>query len=265
MMSSQQNHMHEAEATQEEIDAALDLSAQRQFRKSLAIFQEMLTRTKDANSQRKILFGIVTCSTWLRLDTTREDAILELKQLSDFDVSHAFIVMAQATAYLDFGRAQEALDLVNENLATEVLQRDDFRDWKYDHLFSKGRALVKLARYDEALCVFGAAHDIFPEGNSETEMLIERANCLIALDRFDESYDAAYQVLRRGDEEMTTLAMQYLAECRLWQSRASEALEWYVAIQKRLPCRWIQEERIQKGTTNAMAYLERLHPQGRPS
>ena len=255
----------EAEVTHQEIDAALDLSAQRQFSKSLALFQEMLTRAKDANSQRKILFGIVTCSTWLNLDATREDAIRELKQLSDFDVSHAFIVMAQATAYLDFGRAQEALGLLNENLATEVLQRADFQDWKYDHLFSKGRALVKLARYDEALRVFDAAHGVFPEGNSESEMLIERSNCLIALDRFEEAYNSAIQVLDRGDEDLATLAMQHLAECRLWQRRAQEALEWYAAIQKRLPCRLVQEERIQKGITNAMTYLERLHPQGRPS
>jgi tetratricopeptide (TPR) repeat protein len=256
---------HDAEVTQQEIDAVLDLSAQREFSKSLALFQEMLPRAKDANNQRKILFGIVTCSTWLKLDTTREGAIQDLKQLSDFEVSYGFVVMAQATAYIDFGRVQEALDLINENLRTELLQRDDFQDWKYDHLFSKGRALVKLARYDEALRVFDAAHGIFPEGNSETEMLIERANCLIALDRFEETYDTAHQVLSRGDQEMATLAMQYMAECRMWQSRVPEALKWYAAIQKRLPCRWVQEERIQKGITNAIAYLEKLHPQGRPS
>jgi hypothetical protein len=85
------------------------------------------------------------------------------------------------------------------------------------------------------------------------------------LDRYEDAYAAASKVLNRGDEEMTTLAMQYMAECRVWQSRVPEALELYAAIQKRLPCRLVQEERIQKGITNAMAYLEKLHPLGRSS
>jgi hypothetical protein len=79
------------------------------------------------------------------------------------------------------------------------------------------------------------------------------------------AYAAASRVLNRGDEEMATLAMQRMAECRMWQSRVPEALELYAAIQKRLPCRLVQEERIQTGIKNAMAYLEKLHPQGKPS
>jgi tetratricopeptide (TPR) repeat protein len=250
---------------EQEIEAALDLSAQGDYSASLVLFQEMLARAQDTHIRRKILFGIVTCSTWLSLDTIRENAIQELKRFSDYDISRAFVAMTQARAYIHFGRPQEALHLLNENLRSEVLQRDDFLDWKYDHLFFKGQALVRLARYDEALCAFDAAHSIYPEGHFETNTLIERSNCFVAFGRYGEAYDTASQVLNRGDEEMATLAMQYMAECRMWQSRVPEALELYAVIQKRLPCRLVQEERIQTGIKNAMTYLEKLHPQGKPS
>lgn len=257
--------LHKTEVTQQEIEAALDLSAQRQFGKSPALFQEMLTRTEDANNQRTILFGIVTCSTWLNLDQIRENAIGELKQLPDYEVSQAFVAITQASALVDVGRAQEALDLINTNLNTAVLQREDFQDWKYEYLFLRGRSLTRLARCDEALRAFEEAHKLHSEGKFETDMLLDRANCLLYLSRYDEAFEAASQVLARGEEEKATLAMQYMAESRMWQSRASEALELYTAIQKRLPCRSVQEERIQTGIKNAMAYLEKLHPLGRPS
>jgi tetratricopeptide (TPR) repeat protein len=262
--ASEETEMSRVEVTEQEIEAAQDLSAQREFRKSLVLFQEMLTRAKDGPIRGMVLFGIVTCSTWLGLDTIKEHAIQELKQFSDYDVSHAFVGMTQARAYVDFGRAQEALDLINENLDSEVLQRDDLRDWKYESLFLKGSSLVGLARSDEALCAFDAAHAINADGEFETNMLIERANCFIALDRYDEAFEAARQVLTRGDQEMATLAMQYMAECRMWQSRVPEALELYTALEKRLPCRLVQEERIQSGIKIAIAHLEKLHPQGKP-
>jgi tetratricopeptide (TPR) repeat protein len=257
--------MHNAIVTEREIQAALDLSAQREFSASLAQFQDLLPRADDVHTRMTILFGIVTSSTWLNLDQIRENAIRELKQLPDNEVSDAFIVMAKARAYSDMGRAQEALDLIDSNLESEVLKRADFKDWKYEHLFLRGRVLVQLARYDEALSALDAAHTVCPEGSFEADLLIERCNCHVALARYDEAFATASQVLERGSDEMATLAMQYMAESRLWQSRVPEALELYVAIQKRLPSRLVQEERIQTGIKNAMAYLEKLHPPGKPS
>lgn len=250
--------------TDEEIEAALYLSAERKFDASLALYQEMLTRAEDAFVRMKILYGIVTCSTWLRLDEIREDAIRELKQLPDFDVSQAFIVMARARAADDFGRAQEALDLIDANLHSEVLQRDDFRDWKYEHFFWRGRSLAQLKRWDEALCAFDAAHAMDSDGRFETEMLIERANCYLALDRYADAYEVASQVEVRGDNEFTTLAMQYMAECRLWQRRVEEAMTLYGELQKRLPCRLVDEERVKTGIRNGMVFLEKRHPQWKP-
>src|SRR5271157_3588715 len=166
--------MHNAVVTEREIQAALNLSAQRDFSTSLVMFQEMLTRARDAQTRMKILFGIVICSTWLNLDTIKENAIQELKQFSNYEISHVFVVTTQAQVFIESGRAQEALDLICANLKTELLKREDFQDWKYEHLFLKGRSLVQLARYDEALCEFDAAHSMYPEGKFETNMLIER-------------------------------------------------------------------------------------------
>jgi tetratricopeptide (TPR) repeat protein len=250
--------------TELEIEVALHLSAERKFGDALALYQGMLARAQDAVVRMKILYGTVTCSTWLGLDAIREDAIRDLKQFPDYDVSRAFIVMAQAGAFIDFGRAQEALDLVTENLGSGVLQRADFQDWKYEHLFLKGQCLVRLNAIDEALCAFDAAHSMDPEGRLETVMLIERANCYRTRDRFAEAYELASQVQDRGDEDFRTLAMQYMAECRLGQRRAEEALSLYRDLQKRLPCRLVDEERIETGVRNGIAYLEKRNPQGKP-
>jgi tetratricopeptide (TPR) repeat protein len=250
--------------TEEEIEAALHLSTERKFDAALALYQEMLARSEDLLVRMKVLFGIVTCSTWLGLDTIRENAIAELKQLPDYGVSHAFVVMAQARAYSESGRAQEALDLVDGNLKNEVLQRDGFQDWRYEHLFYKGRSLVQLARYDEALGAFDEAYRVYPEGDFELDMLIERSNCLLALRRFSEAYDTASQVLACDDEEMSTLAMQHMAECRMWQQRVEEAMKLYSELQKRLPSRLVDEERVKTGIRNGMAYLEKRHPQWKP-
>ena len=62
--------------------------------------------------RERILFGIVTCSTHLRLSGITENAIEELKQLPDFAVSQAFMALAKARAADDFGQPQEALNLI---------------------------------------------------------------------------------------------------------------------------------------------------------
>ncbi len=257
--------MPKAAVTFEEIEKAERLSAQREFAASLALLQELLTRAQDGQIRLRILFDVVTCSTWLNQKEILNKAIKELKRLPEYEVSHSFVVMTQASALVDFGRAQEALDLINAILRTAILQKEDFQDWKYECLFLKGRSLTRLARCDEALRAFDEAHSLYADGRFETDMLLDRSNCLSYLARYDEAYDAASQVLNRGEEERATLALQYMAECRMWQSRLPEALKLYAAIRKRLPCRLVQEQRVETGFKNAMARLEKLHHQGRPS
>jgi len=251
--------------TEEEIEAIEEPSGNGQYSIALALAQDMLGRARDDETIMRILFSVLTCSTRLKLDEITNDAIRRLEQLPDPRATRIFADFIQALADLSFNKPQEALNLIEANLDSGLLDSDDCNDHKYEHLVYKGRSLGRLGRYVEALDALDAGHRMCPQGKYETDILIARSNCLMALDRYDESFDAARQTLNRGDEEMATLGMQYMAECRMWQGRVQESLEIYSAIQKRLPCRFIEEERIQEGIRNGVAYLERLRPQRMPS
>ena len=78
-------------------------------------------------------------------------------------------------------------------------------------------ALTFAANFrDTTLDVLGKAHQMSTDGRCETAIAIDQANCLLALDRYDDSYNAASRALNTSDEEMKTLAMQYMAECTMW-------------------------------------------------
>lgn len=252
------------EVTEQEIEAAERLRGQGEFVTALSLTLDMLYRVQDDDVRMRLLFDVLYCSTRLSADSITEEAIQALEKLPQPKMSRVFIDFIQAMSYIAHGRAQEGLDLIEANLRTEYIEREDFQIWKYKHLAHKGSALIWLARPKEALDSLSEAHRMYPDGERETAILIDQSNCLLALDRYDEAFNAASLVLSRGDEEMATLAMQYMADCRMWQSRVPEALELYVAIQKRLPCRLIQEERIQTGIKNAIAYLEKRCPQSKP-
>lgn len=250
--------------TEEEIEAAERLSKQGEFAAALALAQSMLKRAQDDETRMRLLFNIVGCATQLNLTDVTDESIQALEQLPNPKESRAFVDLLQIMAYIELGRAQEALDLIHINLKSEFAENPEFRDWKYAILVHKGQALTRLARCDEALSAFNEAQAIYPNGEYETDMLISRSNCLTALGRYDEAYDKASQVLARGNEEMATLAMQYMADCRMWQGKVQESLELYRDLLKRLPCRLVQEEQVQAGIRNGMAYLEKFRSQVEP-
>jgi tetratricopeptide (TPR) repeat protein len=188
-----------------------------------------------------------------------------LEKLPDPKMSRVLADFIQAMSYIAQGKAQEGLHLIDVNLRSEFMERDDFQIWKYKHLAYKGSALVWLARPDEALMSLAAAHAMYPDGEREAAILIDQTNCLMALGRYDEAYNAASQVLNRDEEEMATLAMQYMAECRLWQERIPEAGKLYMDIQKRLPCRLVSEKRIKEGMSQCIASLEKVRSKDKPS
>jgi tetratricopeptide (TPR) repeat protein len=138
----------------------------------------------------------------------------------------------------------------------------EFRETKYEHLVHKGNALTRLARCDEALVSLAAAQAMFPDGRDEVDILITRSNCLIALGQYDEAYHSASQVLGLGNEDLATLAMQYMADSRMWQSRISEALRLYLAIWKRLPSRFVQQGLIESRINNVQSYIEKARRLG---
>jgi tetratricopeptide (TPR) repeat protein len=254
------------QVTENEIDSAEKLRGRGEYATALSLTQDMLRRVQDDGDMRmRLLFDVLYCSTRLGADSVTNEAIHELEQMPEPKMSRIFVDFIKAMTHIALGRYYEGLRLIDANLKTEFMERQDFLVWKYKHLAYRGDALTGLARCDEALESLNEAHTLFPDGERETAILIDQSNCLLALDRYEDAYAAASQVLNRGDEEMATLAMQDMAECRMWQSRVPEALELYAAIQKRLPCRLVQEERIQKGITNAMTYLEKSLPMGRPS
>jgi tetratricopeptide (TPR) repeat protein len=249
--------------TESEIQKAESLSAQRDFATALDLHQEMLPRAQDAGTRMRLLFGMVICSSMLDLRDVTEDARRALEQLPDSKAALMFADFLQAQAFTESGKAEEALILIDTNLLSGSLENED-QDWKYEHLFYKGKSLVQLARYEEALDAFDAANAISPNGQYLNNELIERSNCLIALNRFDEAFDAAHRAATGSDKELAILALQHMAECRLWQKRASEALTLYLELQKKLPCANVDEERVQRGISNAMAFLEKQSCQRKP-
>jgi len=250
--------------TEQEIDAAEKLRAQGEFGAALALTQEMLARVEDGDTKMRLLFDVLYCSTRLCLDGVTNRAIAELEQMPQPRESRVLVDFIQAMTYIAHGDAQKGLDLIEANLKSEFMARDDFREWKYKHLAYKGQALTWLGRCQEALIVLDEAHLMDPQGVRQTGILLDQANCFLALDRYEDSFNAARQVLRRGDEEMATLAMLYMAEFRMWQRRAADALQIYVEVRRRLPCRLVAEDRVQLGMDRASAYLEKRGRQDKP-
>jgi tetratricopeptide (TPR) repeat protein len=247
--------MADTSVSEKEIEAAERLRGQGEYATALALTQDMMNRTQDDDTRMRLLLDVLYCSTRLCLDSATDAAIRELEKLPDPKMSRVFADFIQAMSFIAHGKAQKGLDLIDANLRSEYLERDDLRIWKYKHLAYKGSALIWLARPDEALVSLAQAHMIYPNGEREAAILIDQTNCLMALDRYDEAYNAASQVFARNEDEMATLAMQYMAECRLWQGRITEAGKLYLDIQKRLPCRLVNEERIKEGMSQCVASL----------
>lgn len=257
--------MSDTAVTEEKIEAVERLREQGDFATALALFQDMLNRTNDDETRMRLLFNVVNCSTRLGAKNIMDEAVKELDKLPDPKMSHLFVYMIQAVSYLALGRAQEALDLINANLMSEFMGREDFQVWKYEHLATKGRALTYLRRCEEALDSLAQAHRMYPDGTKEADILIDQANCMMALKRYEEAYVMANQVQRRDSGEIAVLAMQYMAECRMLQGRVQESLVLFSDLQKRLPCSLVNEDRILTEIKNGMDYLEKLRPQGEPS
>lgn len=224
----------------------------------------MLDRVEDGDMYERLLFDVVYCSTRLGLNEETDYAIAELDKLPQPESSRLIVDFIRAMTLIDQENAYDGLDLIEKNLESGVLQQEDWRFWKYQHLAWKGRALTRLARCEEALIALGLAHEMDPNGNRETAILISQANCLSALNRCEEAYDAARQVLGRGDEEMATLAVQYMADCRMWQKRPNEALVLYADLQKRLPCRLVDKKVVKASMKKAKSLIKENRPRKWP-
>jgi tetratricopeptide (TPR) repeat protein len=212
----------------------------------------------------RLLYNAVCCSTRLNLDEVTDATIMELDNMPNPDMSRFFVNMIQAMSHLVLNRPQEALDLINLNLKTAFMEKEEFQINKYQLLAYRGSALIFLGRREEALVSLTDARKMYPGGERETDILLDLANCMISLKKYQEAYTLAEQVLRRESGEMATLAMQYMADCCVGLRRIPDALKLFAEVLKRLPCSMVREEYIRERIKACMDMQEKRHPQARP-
>jgi len=256
--------MHQAEVTEQEIEVSEKLRGQGEYANSLALTQNMLSRVHKEDMRFRLLFDILYCSTRLVADDLTNETIQELEQMPQPKMSRIFVDWIQAVSNLAFGKAQEALDLLETNLKSEFMEREDFVIWKYKHLAYMGSALIFLGRREEALVSLTDAHKMYPDGERETDILFDIANCMNELKRYQEAYFLLEQVLKRESGEMATLAMQHMADCCVGLGRISEALKLFADILKKLPCSLVREEYIRERIKTCMDFQEKCSPQTKP-
>ncbi|MGB9408910.1 MAG: hypothetical protein WCA89_15345 [Terracidiphilus sp.] len=270
--------MLQVEPTEEEIDAVEKLRVLGDFETVLALTQDMLSRAQDEGIRMRLLFDVLNCSTRLDADNVTENAMKELEKLPKPEFSRVLANLIRAKAEIDLGRPQEGLKLIDMNLETGFFEREDFRVHKYQLCLFRGQALVRLSRWDEAFEWLEKAHAMYPSRAStsddttfriyrwvETEILLNKAHCMIGLNRFDEAYELSKQAYEREEGDTKTLAMLYMANCRTSQGKMTEALNLFIEIQKKLPCRTVRDENIQDGIEQCMDYREKCKPQSNPS
>ena len=265
------------DVTEEEIDAAEKLRVT-DLRKSLDATQALIIRVNDPDLRMRLLFDVVTCASQLDLKEVTDDAVRELEKYPDPQHSRALANLSRADAEVKLGRPENALALVDMNLATGFFERDDFRISKFQLYLIKGHALAWLKRAEEALRWLDEAKALYPTKESaadeveraildwaEPDLQVARSNCLIGLGHFEEAYAAAALVLQCNDGDWASFALQQMAECRAWQGREVEALRIYADLKKRLPCRIVDEQRVDEGMANCVKRLEARQTAKKPS
>jgi tetratricopeptide (TPR) repeat protein len=264
--------------TEEDVITANQLLVTGNLEVALNRIQELLNGVEDGDLRMRLLFDLVKCSALLDYKEITEDAIGQLEQMPEPHFSRALANMYRAYAEDRLGRSKNALALHDSNLSTGYFERDDFRIHKYQLYLFKAEAHIRLRQTDDALNLLDQAHALYPQKTSardeveeqiinwvEPQIQINRANCLMAVDRFEEAFNAASESLKWADGDWAALARQYMAECRLWQGRAEEALEIYVELKKTLPSRFVDEVRVDTGLANCMRYIKKKRVPRKPS
>lgn len=269
--------LHDGQITDKEVEALEALRNDGEFSVSLQRSQESLAIASNDEVRMRLLFNIAFCAERLEQYELVEFALTELDHLPQPEISRVLVNIDRAWARTALGRPQDALHLLDMSLATGLFEARDMRIHKYRLLLNKGEALVHLRRSVDALESLDSAHALFPMVEStdgpyeprifrwvEPNIQINRANCLLALSRFDESFDAAQAVTEFDHPELSALALQYMAEGRAWQGRTQDALKLYAALQPKLPCRLVDEKRIREGMDNCMRRLEQIQQVRKP-
>lgn len=249
-------------AIEDEIERAERLRAAGNFAAALPLHQELLRQVTDDQSQIRLLYGVVICATRLGLSAVMEDAMRALAFLPERSISRLFANFFRATTLVDMRQPQEALELITGNLRSDLLQLEEMRDARYEHVVCQGNCLSRLARHQEALESLESARKLQPEGKHKTLLAILRAQNLNAMSRFDEGYEAASEARMSEDADFATLALQHMAASRIGQQRFAEAVAIYLELQRKLPCPYIDEKALQDGLRRARTQAERESKSG---
>ena len=83
----------------------------------------------------------------------------------------------------------------------------------------------------------------------------------MALDRYEEAFEAASVVTKMEGSELTLSALLYMADSRMLQCRVSEALQIYLSVRAKLPNKHADPERVARGVERTIAFLEKQSKQ----
>lgn len=239
---------------------------------ALSAYQHLLDRTDDGNQRFYLLYQIVKNASLLDHQDVVRAAIAELDTMPEPEFSRSAASLDRAHAEIELKRPANALALLDTTLDTGIFNIPAYRIHLFHLYWLKGRALVWLNLWEDALKSLEQAESIYPPSTqmyNENErvfflyvmpsLLIEKANCLIALGRFQDTFDTALRVKEFDSTDWATLALQYMAESLAWQGRTEDALRLYAELIQQLPCSLLDEARVRKGMGNCMIRLEKQH------
>lgn len=256
--------------TEAEVAAADALCPKGEYEAALKVYQDLLARTDDTDQRFYILYQIVRNSSLLDLQEVLHTAVSELDAMPKPEFSRAIVSLDRAYAEIELKRPANALALLDVTLEAGIFDPEEYRIHLFRLFWLKGRALVWLQRPKKALESLERAEGLFLSAREELDenelrcvnwvmppLLIDKANCLMALDRFQDSFDAALRVKEFDSPDWPILALQYMAESRAWQGRTQEALKLYAELMSQLPCSLVDEARVRNGMENCILRLEK--------
>ncbi|HTX76824.1 MAG TPA: hypothetical protein VMD29_11510 [Terracidiphilus sp.] len=259
-----------------EIEATEKLNASGQHEVALTSITELLKQTDDDGQRMRLLFGKVTACSFLDRPELVESTMRQFDALPDPESSRALANLDRAYAEDSLGRPQHALSILDALLQTGLFEQPSFRIHKLRLCATYARALTRLRRPEDALGWIKTAESLYPSADAANDddqraiyawvmpqILLDKANCFLSLDQFDEAFQAAGIVRILGDSDEKSLALQYMAECRAWQRRPDEALRLYSELMRRLPSRLVEEDRVRQGIADCITSFERRHHSNR--
>lgn len=128
----------------------------------------MLNRAQDDDTRTRLLFDVLYCSTRLGLEDVTSAVIAELDKLPEPEMSRIFVDLIQAISHIAFGKSQEALALLDANLSSQFMEREDFRIWRFVQTLPTGMEAQAAGKFLPATRISPSIYHVgFLVGNSQ--------------------------------------------------------------------------------------------------